>query len=139
LANDARESANLAAREPSRAAALRGAFDAVTGGNEGAIAPARVDRETAQKLAALGYIGAAVDRPSNATARPDPKAMVDVFNRLRDANEAIQQRRAPDAESAARGVLTRDPDNAFATMILARAELEQGRYREAAAAYRRYA
>jgi len=139
LANDSRESANLAQREPSRAAALRRAFDVVTGGGEGAMAPARVDRETAQKLAALGYIGAAVERPSGGAARPDPKTMVDVFNRLRDANSAIQERRFDQAASAARAVLERDASNAFATMILARAEMEQGRYREAAAGYRRYA
>jgi choline-sulfatase len=139
LTNDARELANLAPREPARAAALRRAFDTVTGGNEGVIAPSRVDRETAQKLAALGYIGAAVDRPADGTARPDPKAMVDVFNRLRDANTAIQQRRFDAAESAARAVLERDPENAFATMIRARAQMEQGRYREAAGGYRKYA
>jgi uncharacterized protein (TIGR02996 family) len=139
LANDSRELANLAPSEPARANALKRALDAVTGGGEGPIAPARVDRETAQKLAALGYIGAAVERPAGGPVRPDPKAMVEVFNRLRDANAAIQQRRFADAESAARGVLQRDALNAFATMLLARAEMEQGRYREAAAGYRRYA
>jgi len=139
LANDARELTNLAARDASRTAALRRAFDGVTGGSEGSIAPTRVDRETAQKLAALGYIGAAVEPPSGAAVRPDPKAMVDVFNRLRDANSAVQARRFADAETAARAVLARDAENAFATMILARSELELGRYRDAVEGYRRYA
>jgi tetratricopeptide (TPR) repeat protein len=139
LASDTAEHANLAARELARAGALRRAFATLTGGSEGATAPARIDREAAEKLAALGYIGAVVERRSDASPRPDPKAMVDVFNRLRDANTAIQQRRTPDAEAAARAVLQRDPENAFATMILARAELEQGRYAQAAGDYRRYA
>ena len=140
LRDDARELANLAPREPARTAALKRAFDTLTGGGEGPVAPGRIDRDTAQKLAALGYIGGALDRPADAlAARPDPKAMIGVFNQLRDANTAIQRRRFADAESAARAVLERDAANAFATMILARAEMEQGRYRQAAADYARYA
>jgi arylsulfatase A-like enzyme/Flp pilus assembly protein TadD len=139
LANDPRELDNVAPREPARTAALRRAFDGITGGGDGAMAAARIDRETAQKLAALGYIGAAAAPPRPSSSRADPKSMVDVFNRLRDANAAIQQRRPADAEAASRAVLQRDPDNAFAAMILARSEMEQGRYREAAGAYRRYA
>jgi arylsulfatase A-like enzyme/Tfp pilus assembly protein PilF len=140
LRDDARELANLAPREPARTAALKRAFDTVTGGGEGPVAPGRVDRDTAQKLAALGYIGAAADRPTETSAaRRDPKAMIGVFNRLRGANIAIQRRQFGDAESAARAVLEDDAANAFATMILARAEMEQGRYRQAAADYARYA
>jgi len=139
LANDARETANLAPREPVRTAALRRAFDGVTGGTEGPVAPTAIDRETAQKLAALGYIGAAVDRRASTGARPDPKAMIEVFNRLRSANDAIKRGRFAAAETAARDVLAADRENAFATLILARAEMEQGAYRGAAADYRRYA
>jgi len=139
LANDARESSNLAPREPSRAAALRRAFDEVTGGSEGRIAPAAIDRETARKLAALGYIGAAVDRPAGGTSRPDPKTMVGVFNRLRGANDALRRGDPAAAQAAAREVLAADRDNAFATLVLARAEMEQGAYRSAAADYHRYA
>jgi len=140
LANDARETANLAPREPARTAALRRAFDGVTGGTEGPLAPTAIDRDTARKLAALGYIGAAVDRPAAAGgARPDPKTMVDVFNRLRSANDAIKRGQFAAAQTAAREVLAADRDNAFATLVLARAEMEQGAYRSAAADYRRYA
>jgi tetratricopeptide (TPR) repeat protein len=140
LRDDVGELANLAPREPARAAALKRAFETMTGGVEGPVAPGRVDHDTAQKLAALGYIGAAADRPADtSTARPDPKAMIGVFNQLRDANTAIQRRQFTDAEAAARAVLERDAANAFATMILARAEMEQGRYRQAAADYARYA
>ena len=140
LANDPQETANLASREPARSAALKRAFDAVTGGGEGSIAQGRVDRETAQKLAALGYVGAAMEpSPAKGASRPDPKDMIGVFNRLRDANAAIQGRRFAEAEAAARAVLTADPSNAFGIVVLARAEMEQGRYRAAAADYRRYA
>jgi tetratricopeptide (TPR) repeat protein len=139
--NDAGERANLAANDPARTATFRRAVVAAAGGAERPAATARVDRETAEKLAALGYIGAAVAPADQAdeASRPDPKAMIDVFNQLRDANTALQHRQFAAAAHAARGVLARDRDNAFATMILARADLEEGRYREAADGYRRYA
>jgi choline-sulfatase len=140
LTNDPGERTNVALREAGRTAALKRAFDAMTGGEEGSVTPAAIDRETAQKLAALGYIGAAVDRPGSSEAvRPDPKAMIGVFNQLREANAAIQQRRYPDAESSARSVLEKDRTNAFAVMIVARAEMEQGKYHEAVKDYRHYA
>src|SRR5262249_25173375 len=127
--------------EPARAAAFRRAVLAASAGSAAAAPPAPVDRETAQKLAALGYIGAgavATDSDGAAAARPDPKAMVDAFNRLREANTALRERRFTAAAEAARAVLLRDERNAFATMILARAELETGQYRAAAAGYQRY-
>jgi choline-sulfatase len=141
LVNDPGERANLASREPGRAAALRRALDETTGGSEGSIAPSPVDSETRQKLAALGYIGAATDRPllPAGSRRPDPKAMIGVFNRLRHANALIRTGRFADVESVARDVLAADHPNAFATMILARAEMEQGKYRDAIAHYRAYA
>jgi tetratricopeptide (TPR) repeat protein len=140
LANDPHEIANLASREPARTAAFKRAFEAVTAGGEGSIAPGRVDRETAQKLAALGYIGAAVERrPADGASRPDPKDMIGVFNHIRDANTAIQTHHFAEAEAAAQAVLASDSSNAFAIVVLARAEMEQGRYRTAAADYRRYA
>lgn len=140
LANDGAERANLAAREAARTAAMRQAVAAAAANRTPTASVAQVDRETAQKLAALGYIGAAAARAAADDAtRPDPKAMIDVFNALRAANAAIQRRQFAAAEASARRVLARDGDNAFATMVLARAELEQGRLREAAADYRRYA
>src|SRR5262249_38549771 len=74
---------------------------------------------------------------TDTAARPDPKAMIDVFNRLREANTAIRQRQFAAAARAARTGLARDDRNAFATMILARAQMEDGEYRSAAACYTR--
>jgi len=139
--NDAGERANLAANDPARTAAFRRAIVAAAGGAKRPAATARVDRETAEKLAALGYIGAVLAPSDQAdeASRPDPKAMIGVFNQLRAANTALQHRQFAAAAHAARGVLAHDRDNAFATMILARADLEEGRYREAAEGYRHYA
>ena len=116
------------------------ALDQTTGGSDGSIAPSPVDPGTLQKLAALGYIGAITDRPpAGGAPRPDPKAMIGVFNRLRHANALIRTGRFADVESVARDVVTADPTNAFATMILGRAEMEQGKYREAIAHCHAYA
>jgi tetratricopeptide (TPR) repeat protein len=145
LSTDPAETTNLAAREPARLAAMRRGLDSVTGGTEGVQTSMPIDRETSQKLAALGYVGlvnAGSDRTrghGDDDGRADPKAMIDVFNQLRTANADLQARRYREAESAGRDALKRDPDNAFALMIVGRAEMEQGRYADAIAHYRRYA
>jgi choline-sulfatase len=141
LSNDAHEGTNLAAREPARTDALKRGLDQLTGGGAGAMSDRKVDSETVQKLAALGYVGAGshvVGVPSS-EVRPDPKEMIGLFNRLRDANAAVQAGRLAEADAIGREVLGRDPHNAFATIVLANAEMEQGRYREAIAHYRAYA
>ena len=52
-----------------------------------------IDRETAAKLAALGYVGASDHgvAPAPGAAHADPKRMIGVFNRLRQANTALQR------------------------------------------------
>jgi tetratricopeptide (TPR) repeat protein len=145
LAHDASEQTNLAAREPARAAALAHALDALTGGHRGTMAPRTVDSETAAKLAALGYVGSAGpgDRGGLSPTAPgderrDPKAMIGLFNQLRQANAALQAGRFGEAAAIARDTLARDPGNGFATIVLANAEMELGRYRDAIAGYRAY-
>jgi len=140
LSADAREQTNLAGREPARAAALKRALDELTGHQDGAMSERRMDRETIQKLAALGYVAPsiAVGPPERERAKADPKTVIGVFNRLQQANAALQQGRLAEAEAIARDVRARDPRNAFATILLANVEMEQGRYREAIADYRAY-
>jgi choline-sulfatase len=140
LAADPHERSNLAAREPARAAALRRALDSVSGTGAGAMATAVPDREAIEKLAALGYIGATSGShvENGAATRPDPKTMIGVFNRLRDANGAVTHARPAEAEATAREVLNADRKNAFATLILAQAQAQQGRCLEAIESYRTY-
>jgi choline-sulfatase len=141
LATDPREQSNLAAREPTRAAALRRALESASGADSGAMTPAKPDRDAIEKLAALGYIGATSSStvPSGSATRPDPKAMIGVFNQLRGANDAVSHGRPADAEATARAVLDADRQNAFAVLILAQAQMQQGRCPDAIASYRRYA
>jgi choline-sulfatase len=139
LSTDPQEQTNLAEREPARAAALHRALEALTSGHQTPTAAA-MDRETAEKLAALGYLGAAATIVSQATpdAKPDPKRMIGVFNRLRRANAAVHEGRLAEAEAITRDLADRDPRNAFAAVILASTLMEQGRYGEALDRYRTY-
>lgn len=140
LSRDEHEQTNLAAQEPARAAALRRALDEITNGTPGAMSEKALDKETAEKLAALGYIGgiasAAIPRPGR--GQRDPKDMIGIFNRLRQANASAQARHFAEAEAIAREVLALDAGNGFARIVLANAEFEQGRWREAIIAYRAY-
>ncbi len=140
LALDPREEHNLYEREPATARALRDGLARLTGGTEGAMALGRLDPETAEKLAALGYLGA---EPASAPrsfnrSHPEPKDMITVFNRLRRANSAVRERRFDEALPVLRDVLARDPDNAFAVLVTGSAYMGMDRYREAIASYRRY-
>jgi choline-sulfatase len=142
LSIDPQELTNVAAREPGRTGALRRALDALTSGHQGPVSATAMDRETAEKLAALGYIAAGSAAPTTPGQAPaasrDPKLMIGVFNRLRRANAAVHEGRLTEAEAIARDILDRDRQNAFATLILASALMEQGRYRDALARYREY-
>jgi len=142
LASDADEHTNVFDRMPGRAAELRLALDRLTGGGAGAMHEQALDRDAAAKLAALGYVSAAAAPAAAGTAaagnRPDPKRMIGVFNAVREANAALQERRYDNAAAIAQQALTTDPQNAFALIVLANADGERGRCREAIVGYRAY-
>jgi choline-sulfatase len=140
LSADAAEQTNLADRLPARVSSARQALDALTGGAAGAMGERTLDRETAAKLASLGYVGApnAAASATSGTTRPDPKQMIGVFNAVRGANAALQGGRNAEARGLAQQALARDPKNAFATIVLANADRELGRCDEAIAGYRAY-
>ena len=139
LASDPGETVNLAAREPDRAGRMRRALYALVAAEGTAAVSAGPDRETMQKLAALGYVaGGGTQGVANPLSRPDPKAMVGVFNRLRDANSALDTGNVDQAARAASETLALDRGNAFAMLILGKAERARGRYREAAVQFRGY-
>ncbi len=139
LASDPGETVNLAAREPDRAGRMRRALYALVAAEGTAAASAGPDRETLQKLAALGYVGSGgTQGADNPLSRPDPKAMIGLFNRLREANSALDTGRVDDAARVASETLAQDRGNAFAMLILGKAERARGRYREAAVQFRGY-
>jgi tetratricopeptide (TPR) repeat protein len=98
-----------------------------------------LDLEAAEKLAALGYVGAGAGAPdAPAGGRKDPKDVIGVFNRLRRANSAVRDRRFDEALPILRDVLAEDQKNAFARLVMGSAFMGMGRPREAIAWYGRY-
>jgi arylsulfatase A-like enzyme/Tfp pilus assembly protein PilF len=140
LKADPGELHNLHAREPQTAQALRAALTRLTGSGPGAMNVTQLDRETVQKLAALGYVGAGAEPGSAAPdrARMDPKTMIGIFNRLRRANTAVRDRRFEEALPLLREVLREDPRNAFALLVTGSAEMSRGRFAEAVPWFKKY-
>ncbi len=140
LSSDPAEQRNVFASQPQTSEAMRSALAKLTGGSSGAMAAGSIDRDTAEKLAALGYIGAGA-APAEAPAaspRRDPKDVIALFNRLRRANSAVRDRRFDEALPILRDVLKEDPRNAFAQLVLGSAYMGMGQYRLAIEQYRMY-
>jgi arylsulfatase A-like enzyme/thioredoxin-like negative regulator of GroEL len=139
LARDPGETDNRYEAEPSRAAALHQALASETGGGEGAMSAGRLDQETVEKLAALGYVGAAGHPEAAARGtQKDPKDVIGVFNRLRRANSAVRDRRFDDALPILHEVIAADPANAFARVVLGSAYMGMGRNDEAIRWFKSY-
>jgi choline-sulfatase len=140
LATDPGETRNVYAERAQTARSLELALARLTGGDSGAMSTGTMDRETLEKLAALGYVGAGAEPPPLAAqaGRSDPKDMIAVFNRLRQANSAVRDRRFAEALPILRDVLAQDPRNAFAQLVLGSAHMGMGDYRGAIAQYKTY-
>jgi choline-sulfatase len=140
LASDPAEARNLHDERPQVVRALRQGLAEITGGAAGELTVGKMDRETLEKLASLGYIGAGAEPAAviPEAARSDPKDMVAVFNRLRQANSAVRDRRFAEALPILREVLARDARNAFAQLVLGSAYMGMNDYRAAIAQYRKY-
>ena len=112
---------------------LAQALTQLTGGTTGAQNVGALDRETLEKLASLGYVGAGAEPVPTAggAARPDPKDMIAVYNRLRRANSAVRERRFDEALPIFRAVLAKDARNAFALFMLGNALKDMSDFRGA--------
>lgn len=138
LVRDPQEQTNLYTSQAATAEALRKALDRATGGSAGSMSVGALDRETVEKLAALGYVGAGAAAPSSTSNLTDPKDVIAVFNRLRRANSAVRERRFADALPILTDVLRDDPRNGFARLVMGSAHMGRGDYRQAIVWYRRY-
>jgi arylsulfatase A-like enzyme/Tfp pilus assembly protein PilF len=138
LAADPGELRNLYAEQAQRAAVLREGLDRLAASGD-AMSVQTLDREAMEKLAALGYIGAGAEpRAADATSLADPKDFIALFDRLRQANSAVRDRRFDEAIPILKAVLAGDPKNAFATLVLGSAYMGKGASREAITQFRRY-
>jgi choline-sulfatase len=138
LANDPSETTNLAAREPARAQALRGALasflDAERKNSTAGASRSSVPPELLEKLGALGYVGGAAPAETK-TPGADPKDRIQEF---RIANDLIRQglllfHEKDYGASAERfgDVLRRGISSFEVRFYLGRSLLELGRPREA--------
>jgi arylsulfatase A-like enzyme/Tfp pilus assembly protein PilF len=138
LATDPGESHNLFAERSGTAAALREGLGRLAASGD-AMSLQTLDREAMEKLAALGYIGAGAEpRAADGASLADPKDFIALFDRLRQANSAVRDRRFDEAIPILNEVLAGDPKNAFATLVLGSAYMGMGKSREAITQFRRY-
>ena len=140
LQADPGERANLAAQDTVRLATMRRVLEGLVGAGAGRQASTPLSSDARQRLSSLGYLSTA--SPPTATAPstlPDPKRMLPLYEQLLDGNRELSRGDADRAARLARDVLTQDPGNAFARLLLGRAALASGRYREAIDALRAYA
>jgi arylsulfatase A-like enzyme/Tfp pilus assembly protein PilF len=130
LANDPRETRNLAAERPQAVAATAAWLQAQSAG--AARAPAEVDAATRERLAALGYVSGGTLGAAPAGGLADPKDKVAVYERYRQA--LASRRRGADADTVRelRTVLADEPlmRDAWETLGLTLGRM--GRQQEAA-------
>jgi len=144
LRRDPREAANLMARNPS-AEASRGFAARLAEIEAGAIAgphsPAP-DAETRARLASLGYVAGAVPAATKSAQprpSPDPKTMVDLFQRFEQANARLADGESGAALSELDALVNADPANPVFRGKLAAAWRDRGDIEKAVPLYRQAA
>jgi arylsulfatase A-like enzyme/tetratricopeptide (TPR) repeat protein len=95
---------------------------------------ANLDRETTERLAALGYIGASASKKPSRTAGgslADPKDKLPIFQAVQRAGELIFDGKYAEAAQGLEGILSQDPRASQPILLLSTCYSEMGRYREA--------
>jgi arylsulfatase A-like enzyme/Tfp pilus assembly protein PilF len=98
-----------------------------------AASAANLDSETIERLAALGYIGAAVKTKSGASASAlvDPKDRLDVHEAIQKAGELNNDDQYQESATVLEEILQKDPANPQARLLLASNYVELKRPEEA--------
>lgn len=92
----------------------------------------KMDEETRQKLAALGYIGSFADASSlKGKKLASPKDKIGVFNRLSEARELGLEGKFDLAESRIKEIIAEDPDVIDAYFTLGNLYFKQGKFEKA--------
>lgn len=139
IAQDADEQINLLAERPEIARTMKAELDRlIAETSRGAPVPqaADLDRETVERLAALGYIGAPTStkkNPGGPRALADPKDKLTVFISIQEAGELIQQNQYAAAAEKLEAGLHEEPTMPQAMLQLATCYTELGRTEEAKA------
>lgn len=92
----------------------------------------KIDEETMEKLAALGYIGSFSDSSSlEGKELANPKDKIVVFNQLSKAREMGMKGKAEEAAAIIKGIIADDPDIIDAYFSLGNVYFKKGEYEEA--------
>lgn len=136
LASDPGESRNVYASERGRASELAATLERMAGsGGQAAPERANLDPETLQRLAALGYVGSAVD-VDPAAQLADPKQKLGLFVRMGAAKALAQEDKHEEAIARMREVIALDPQIIDAHVTLGSWLRRVGRPEEAVSAFK---
>jgi len=137
---DAAEQTDLSRSDPDIARKMKGELDRLMARtSEGAPTPqsADLDKETMERLSALGYVGAPVTRknPSGGRSGPlaDPKDKLKVYEAVTRAGAMIMNERYAEAARLLQSALEEDPAITLGLLLLATCETHLGRRDEAKA------
>ena len=131
LVQDPAETHDLVAAQPEVASRMRADLGSRP---VGITAPADVDPATAEKLAALGYVGTPRRRGSGPL--PNPRDNVRLLARIGDGLRLADERRFAEAAAALRSIVSESPDMIEVWTKLGDVSLQAGDAQEAARAYR---
>jgi arylsulfatase A-like enzyme/predicted Zn-dependent protease len=139
LAADAEEMNNLASVDSENLAALEnGATEFIERLSQNAYQTdyRKIDEETREKLAALGYIGAFTDASKlEGKALANPKEKIVIFNELSRAREIGMSGRADEAIPIIQSIIAADPEINDAYFSLGNIYFKQGNFKAAIAAF----
>ncbi len=135
LKEDPGELHNLIDARPAVARSLRAQADELLAGyKKGALQSdiRKVDEETREKLAALGYLGSFTDESKLEGKRlASPKDKIGIFNALSKAREMGMSGRADEAIPLIQGIIRQDPDIVDAYFALGNIYFRERKYEEA--------
>jgi len=129
LAQDPHETRDRASVDASVASRMRSELARVPAGPT---TPGDVDREAAERLATLGYVGTPRERSG---PLPNPRDNVHLLGRIRDGLRLADQKRFPEAVATLRGIVTESPDMVEVWTKLGDVYRRMGRLDDAARAY----
>jgi len=136
LQSDPGEQHDVAAMQPSTAAALAARIDAIRA-SATTRAPGTVSQETAERLRSLGYVASSTTSTSSSGAA-NPAAHIDAWNAFEDALAALNAKLPGDARTlpALQNLAAANPGAPVFQSTFARALKEGGRTNDALRVYR---
>ena len=139
LSRDTEEQTNLSGQNPDVVREMKASLDRLveeTGRDAPAPQAANLDRETMERLSALGYIGAPVaakKAAGEAGALADPKDKLEVFRAVTSAGEMVLEQKYAEAAELLESALQEEPMIPQALLVLSTCYVELGRAEEAKA------